>query len=103
TGYITVPTLGFVAKDHDSHAFSVKKYGTQKATEIGHPDVGNGLTADGQSIGGNDPHDTSVEASPEFIADGVRLVVKHSKPGTRYWALDNEPMLWHETHRDVRP
>jgi Glycoside hydrolase family 44 len=39
------------------------------------------------------------------MADGMRLVVKHSdRPdAVRYWALDNEPMLWHETHRDVRP
>src|SRR5208337_561655 len=25
------------------------------------------------------------------------------KPGVKYWALDNEPMLWHATHRDVFP
>jgi hypothetical protein len=46
-----------------------------------------------------------VESGPEFIADGVRLVVRQvgDRTGTRYWVLDNEPMLWHETHRDVRP
>ena len=108
TSYLTVPMLGFVSKDTESHAFSVKKYGAQQAVETGHPDVGNGLTANGRFINGNDFRDTSVEASPEFIADGVRLVVRHSgkadapKPGARYWVLDNEPMLWHDTHRDVR-
>ena len=101
--YLTIPMLGFVAKDHDSYAFSVKKYGRQQAVEMGHPDVGNGLTPDGKPITGNDWHDTSVESSPEFIAEGVRLVVKHAGPGPRYWVLDNEPMLWHDTHRDVRP
>lgn len=109
TGYLTVPMLGFVSKDHSSYGFSVKKYGPQQATEMGHPDVGNGLAPDGKPIRGNDWRDTSVEASPEFIADGVRLVVRHAgradapKPGVRYWVLDNEPMLWHDTHRDVRP
>jgi Glycoside hydrolase family 44 len=105
SGYVTVPMLGFVAKDYDSHAFSVRKHGPQQSVEAGHPDVGNGVTSAGQPIQNNDFRDTSVEAPPEFIADGVRLVVKHtqSKPGVRYWALDNEPMLWHDTHRDVRP
>jgi hypothetical protein len=101
--YLTVPMLGYVAKDHDSYGFSVKKYGRQQTVEMGHPDVGNGLTPDGKPITGNDWRDTSVESSPEFIGDGVRLVVKHAKPGPRYWVLDNEPMLWHDTHRDVRP
>lgn len=109
TSYLTVPTLGFVAKDHDSHAFSVKKYGPQNAAEPGHPDVGNGVLASGGLVTGNDWRDTSVEAGPDFIADGVRLVVRQAgragdaKPGVRYWVLDNEPMLWHDTHRDVHP
>jgi len=103
--YVTVPTLGFVARDHHSYAFSVQKYGRQRATEMGHPDVGNGVLPDGRPVTGNDWRDTSVEAGPEFVADGVRLVVKLAgRPDrVRYWALDNEPMLWHETHRDVRP
>ncbi|HJZ92375.1 MAG TPA: glycoside hydrolase family 44 protein [Gemmataceae bacterium] len=103
TAYVTAPTLGFVAKDRTSYGFSVNKYGKQQATETGHPDVGSGLRPDGTPVTGNDWRDTSVEAGPKFIADGVRLVVRHTRPGTRYWALDNEPMLWHETHRDVRP
>jgi len=103
TSYLTVPTLGFVAKDNNSYGFSAKKYGQQKATEMGHADVGNGVLADGRPVTGNDWRDTSVEAGPEFIADGVRLVVKHTGDRVRYWALDNEPMLWHATHRDVRP
>jgi hypothetical protein len=101
--YLTVPMLGFVAKDHRSHAFSVKKYGLQQATEMGQPDVGNGIATNGEPVRGNDWRDTSVEAPPEFIADGVRLVVQNTTGGPRYWVLDNEPMLWHDTHRDVRP
>jgi hypothetical protein len=101
TGYLTVPMLGFVAKDHESYAFSVKKYGQQQETEPDHADVGNGLAPGGRPLTA-DWRDTSIAADPEFIAEGVRLAVRHAKPGTRYWVLDNEPMLWHETHRDVR-
>jgi Glycoside hydrolase family 44 len=102
TGYLTIPMLGFVAKDHNSHAYSVKKHGPQQATEMGHPDVGNGKRPDGKLVTGNDWRDTSVDVGPEFIEEGVRLVVRHAGSGVRYFALDNEPMLWHETHRDVR-
>jgi hypothetical protein len=103
SGYTTVPMLGYVAKDHHSYAFSVKKYGPQQAHEMGQPDVGNGVRRDGTPITDNDWRDTSVEVGPEFMAEGVRLAAKHAGPGPRYWVLDNEPMLWHDTHRDVRP
>jgi hypothetical protein len=111
TAYITVPMIGWVAKDGSSYGFSVAKYGPQKATEPGHPDVGNGVKPDGANVTGNDPKDTSIEAPPEFIGEGVRFVVKRAgkadgsdgSPGVKYWALDNEPMLWHATHRDVHP
>ena len=111
TTYQTVPMIGWVAKDAGSYGFSVAKYGPQKATEPGHPEVGNGVKPDGVLITGNDPRDTSVEAPPEFIAEGVRFVVKRAgkadgsdgAPGVAVWALDNEPMLWNSTHRDVHP
>ncbi len=111
TTYQTIPMVGWVAKDNTSYGFSVAKYGPQKATEPGQPDVGNGLRADGSKITDNDPRDTSVPAPPEFIGKAVRYVVKFAgkadgsdgQPGVKYWVLDNEPMLWHATHRDVHP
>jgi len=111
TTYQTIPMIGWVAKDATSYGYSVAKYGAQKATEPGKPDVGNGVRADGSLIANNDPLDTSVPAPPEFIGDAARYVVKQAgkadssdgKPGVKYWALDNEPMLWNSTHRDVRP
>jgi Glycoside hydrolase family 44 len=118
TIYQTIPMIGWVAKDNHSYAWSVKKYGPQKAHEPGNADAGNGVRPDGSLLTGNDPRDTSVLASPDFVAEAVRLVVKRAGPpplpgagegreegvpGVRYWVLDNEPMLWHTTHRDVRP
>ncbi len=111
TAYLTVPMVGWVAKDAQSYGFSVAKYGAQKGTEPGQPDIGNGLRADGKPVTGNDPRETSVPAPPEFIEEAVRLVVSKAgnargspgKPGIQYWALDNEPALWNSTHRDVHP
>jgi len=106
TGYLTIPMIGYVSKDHDSAAYPVRKYGKQQATESGHPDVGNGVHADRGAITWNDPLDTSVAVGPDFIAEAVRFVSqqagKADNRGVRYWVLDNEPMLWHLTHRDVR-
>ena len=110
TTYQTVPTIGWVAKDGSSYGFSVAKYGPQKSTEPGNPDVGNGVRPDGTKVTGNDPRDNSVPASPEFIEQAVRFVVSRAgkadgangAPGVKYWVLDNEPMLWNATHRDVR-
>ena len=111
TAYITVPMIGWVAKDNSSYSFSVAKYGPQKATELGASDVGNGIRPDGSFVTKNDPRDTSVQAPPEFIEEAVRLVAEHAgtaegssgKPGVKYWTLDNEPMIWNSTHRDVFP
>lgn len=111
TTYQTVPMLGWVAKDASSYGFSVKKYGPQKATEPGHPDIGDGIRPDGKFVTGNDPHDTSVNWPPELIEEAVRFVAGQAgradgsggKAGVKYWALDNEPMLWNVTHRDVHP
>ncbi len=106
TGYLTIPMIGYVSKDHDSSAYSVRKYGKQQAAEAGHADVGNGVHAERGTITWNDPEDTSVAVGPEFIAEAVRFVSqqagKADSRGVRYWVLDNEPMLWHLTHRDVR-
>jgi hypothetical protein len=111
TTYQTIPMLGWVAKDNSSYSFPVEKLGQQKATEPGHNDVGNGQKPDGTPLINRDPKTTSVEAPPAFIGEAVNLVVKHAgnakgssgKSGVKYWVLDNEPMLWHETHRDVHP
>ena len=111
TAYITIPMIGWVAKDNTSYSFSVAKYGPQKATEPGAPDVGNGVRPDGSMVKNNDPRDTSVASTPDYIGEAVRLVAQHAGPadgangkrGVQYWALDNEPMLWNSTHRDVFP
>lgn len=121
---ITVPTLGWVAKDSRSKlwSYSQQKYGTQTSDECrfygANPpfwctaDSGNGLCANGPfcqngKIVGNDPLDTSKAAPASYAGDWVtHLRARHGSAangGVRYYALDNEAMLWDSTHRDVHP
>lgn len=113
---ITVPTVGWVARDRVKRwGFSVAKYGAQQQTECTasgwpswcEPDAGNGIRPDGSPVTGNDPHDTSIEVGPAFVASWVQHIVgrvgRADEGGVGSYALDNEPMLWNSTHRDVHP
>jgi hypothetical protein len=110
---LTVPLIGRVASRRlDTHpfdcGFKVSRYGAQQATDPWDPDCGNGVhVGGGGEIAGNDPADTSVEAGPEFVRAWVEhLVARHGAAaagGVAYYNLDNEPMLWSSTHRDVHP
>ncbi|MCP4661825.1 MAG: hypothetical protein GY856_41005 [bacterium] len=80
------------------------------------PDAGNGLCdetvnttgycVEGQ-IAGNDPADTSVAVDAGFVTGWMAHIASRvgtaSEGGVRFYALDNEPMLWSSTHRDVHP
>lgn len=102
---LTVPMLGWVAKDATSYAFPVSRLGPQRATAPDLPDAGDGLRPDGSPLP-PDPSRTSVRSTPASIERWVRAIrARDREVGARRVAsyiLDNEPMLWHETHRDVR-
>ena len=109
---MTVPLIGRVAKRRlDSHpydcGFKVSKYGAQQATDPWDADCGNGIRPNSSEVTGNDPNDTSIVITPAFVQDWVQhLVAKYgpaSAGGVAYYNLDNEPMLWPGTHRDVHP
>ncbi len=106
---ITVPLIGWSPKDSQRRCgFSIAKYGAQERADQWMPDCGNGRTPDGLSnITGNDPHDTSVEIGPDFVKEWVQYLVGHygtaDQGGVKFYNLDNEPMLWMSTHRDVHP
>ncbi|MFI5454503.1 MAG: glycoside hydrolase family 44 protein [Isosphaerales bacterium] len=102
SSYLTVPMLPWVAKGPEGWGFSVAKYGPQRKVEQYVADRGDGTSQGGAPIVGNDPLDTSVQATPEFQAEGIRALPHDPKRPTIY-ALDNEPMLWQATHRDVFP
>ena len=101
---LTVPMLGWVAKDTKSVGFPVSRFGPQQREKSG---GGNGLAGDGTPLKPGEPSLTSVQAPPEFIAEWVTAIrEKDQARGQRsvqMYILDNEPMLWNTTHRDVFP
>lgn len=104
---ITIPLLGYVAKDGTSYSYSVQKYGLQEECDPSLPDAGNGISANGGTSVHNNPLDASVVAGPEFMVSWIREM-RHEFPeamaaGRIILALGNEPMLWNKTHRDVHP
>lgn len=116
TALITVPLIGWTPADRVRRwGFSVKKYGAQQQTECTYtggaswcqPDAGNGVKPNGTMVTGNDPHDTSREIGPSFVTGWMAHLAGRTgtagNGGVRFWALDNEPMLWNSTHRDVHP
>jgi hypothetical protein len=121
---LTIPTLGWVPKDlrQKLWGFSQQLYGAQTLDECRFyapnppswcsADSGNGVCVNGPFcqgglIVGNDPIDTSKPAPPSYAGEWItHLRARHGNAGqggVRFFALDNEPMLWNSTHRDVHP
>ena len=105
---MTVPLIGWTPKSRArTCGFSVAKYGAQQKTDPYAPDCGNGLHTDGTPITGNDPLDTSIAIGPSFVQNWIAHLAGRygsaSSGGVRFYNLDNEPMLWNSTHRDVHP
>jgi len=109
---MTVPMMGWVAgRRLESHpydcGFKVSKYGPQQSVDPWDTACGNGVYAGGGNVTGNDPADTSTAIDPSFVTSWVNhLVAKYgtaANNGVAYYNLDNEPMLWNSTHRDVHP
>jgi hypothetical protein len=112
---ITVPTIGWAAKLGPNRgklaSFSIRKYGAQTGNDAAYfADAGNGIKSDGPPkvyVTGNDPNDASVPADTAF-QDGwlQHLITKWGSAangGIRYYLLDNEPSIWHSSHRDIHP
>ncbi len=106
TTLMTVPTIGWVAKDNHSSSFSVAKYGAQKRADTAHPDWGNGEKPDGTPIV-NDPNDAGKPITAAYVGEWIAYLKAKYGPADgrirRAYALDNEPGIWHSTHRDIHP
>lgn len=103
---LVVPILGWVAKDTRSYAFPVSVYGPQQSTAFDSPDAGNGILLSGKPIPPGSPTATSVPSTPASIERWIRRIRQRDASrgrGVHQYILDNEPMLWHRTHRDVHP
>ncbi len=105
---ITVPMIGWVAKDTTSASFPVDSFGSQEKTDPYHPEFGNGVRPDGKTpIPPGDPTRTSVKMGPDEIGQWVATIRQSEAKRGRHvvyeYILDNEPALWNSTHRDVHP
>jgi hypothetical protein len=106
-GAITVPMMGWVAKDKTSWSFPVSVFGRQQATDQWHPDAGNGKDEAGKSIPAGPQTRVYVPISPAFVKRWVETIrQEEARAGRRsiqMYILDNEPMIWSTTHRDAHP
>jgi hypothetical protein len=105
---LTMPLIGWTPKARAyACGFSVSKYGAQQDVDGWQPDCGNGVRTDGTPVTGNDPTDTSVAIDPSFVQGWINHLISRfgtaAQGGVAYYNLDNEPMLWNDTHRDVHP
>lgn len=105
---VTVPIMGWVAKDTKSCAFPVSVFGPQEKTDEYRPDCGNGKKPDGKTeIKPGDPTRAAVKITPEEVGAWVAKLreadLKRGKRVIYEYILDNEPALWDSTHRDVHP
>jgi hypothetical protein len=103
---LTVPMIGWVAKDTTSVSFAVSTFGTQEKADDS-KGAGNGRRRDGSLVVPGSPTMTSSAAPPELVGRWVDALRKAGEAGGRRKVeiaiLDNEPSLWNSTHRDVRP
>jgi serine acetyltransferase/GT2 family glycosyltransferase len=102
---LTLPIIGFVAKDTSTYAYPRATFGRQRAYDPERTDAGNGVSMLGRKLVA-DPLRTSVAAPPEMIGRWVSTIRQKDQARGRsvqMYILDNEPSLWNSTHRDVHP
>lgn len=90
--WLTVPTIGWVAKDTTSVSFPGNH---------GQPTNGQGSSCSNPKVKA-DPHRTSVAVGPSFMQAWVRHLLSKNEP-VSFFSMDNEPELWGVTHYDVHP
>lgn len=124
---VTIGTIGWTPDPERQRkwGYSIAKYGPQTLDECRYygasqpfwcsADAGNGECDGSNTTGfcvggrivGNDPDDTSFATDASYATAWVQhLRARHgtaSAGGVRHYSLDNEPMLWNSTHRDVHP
>ena len=108
---ITIPLVSWVANLGPGRekmcSYSIAKYGPQQDSDRAYyPDAGNGVLTNGQNIR-NDPKDANVASNATFQKGWVEHLRTRwggaAAGGQRYYIMDNEPSLWHLTHRDAQP
>jgi hypothetical protein len=107
---LTIPTIGWVAKLGPNRtqlaSYPRTVYPNQTAFDPFWSNAGNGQLSTGP-ITNNDPNLANQPATPAFQQGWIQHLVSTwggaAAGGVRYYTLDNEPSIWHSTHRDVHP
>jgi hypothetical protein len=98
--------IGWVAKDAISVGFPSSRFGPQRA-EDPNRQAGDGYRKDGTPVVPGPPSSTSIAVPPETVRSWIAKVRQRDgdagRRGVWMYILDNEPDLWHITHRDVHP
>ncbi len=104
---LTVPMIGWVAKDASSVGFPRSRFPKQRKFDEQRPTAGDGYQPDGKPLQPGPATDSSIPAPPELIGRWVRGLREREqargKRSVQMYILDNEPSLWDRTHRDVHP
>ena len=103
--------LGALTDSPDTHpyacGFPTDTYPGQQSTDPYDDHCGNGVHGNGHAITGNDSAVTSRAVDQGYVGELIDDLVSRygaaSAGGVRLFELDNEPMLWNSTHRDVHP
>jgi len=108
---VTVPMIEYVAtlgaNRSNLASFDSRVYGAQDDCDWQWFQYAcNGMRG-GQPVLGNNPLDANVANSTTLQAAWISHIVQRFGPaasgGQPYYILDNEPSIWHSTHRDVWP
>lgn len=114
---LTIPTIGWVPKNSDQnvHSLNVPAHGGPPVApgsdviEGYNPEANRNLTSIKSMARKNAPLVVKPDpASPvvyqdEWVASLVKRFGAASAGGVKFYAMDNEPELWSETHTDIHP
>ena len=110
---LTIPMIDWVAKLGANRgklaSFSIAKYGAQTGNDWQwFADAGNGVRQrTGRSSPATIPTTPTCRRRRSSSRAGCSIWSAAGAPapngGVRYYILDNEPSIWHSTHRDVHP
>jgi hypothetical protein len=92
---VTLPTLGWVAKNNDGNTCSFPLPGGQCG------DAGKANCEQPGEIA--QPERANVPSDASSIVGWVKHLLVEKKYAVRFFAMDNEPELWGHTHYDVHP
>jgi uncharacterized protein (TIGR03437 family) len=124
----TIPVLGWLPKANvQSCSFDVAKYGKQCKQDpyaqyhpltcgngvVYDPACGDPSVPDGKgpanpvNVKNNDPTDSYAPFDETFQAQWIQSLLARygqgNQGGVSIWSLDNEPIWWDSTHRDIHP